>query len=133
MPDTTGYRHCAEQQAAPDQSCEGGGKRCNKTALMAAVDSQRLKDLKECLFPAQVLLSKICGQAFDISHDRKWRRFALGTRAPQVSGVKVERSAATGGADADDVALDVEFVWGGNPVSAPAARSSTNLHDAAPP
>ena len=48
-------------------------------------------------------------------------RFALGTRAPQVSGVKVVRSAATGGADADDVALDVEFVWGGNPVSAPAA------------
>ena len=44
------------------------------------------------------------------------RRFALGTRAPQVSGVKVVRSAATGGADADDVALDVEFVWGGNPV-----------------
>ncbi len=48
-------------------------------------------------------------------------RFALGTRAPQVSGVKVVRSAATGGADADDVTLDVEFVWGGNPVSNPAA------------
>ena len=46
------------------------------------------------------------------------RRFALGTRAPQVSGVKVVRSAATGGADADDVALDVEFIWGGNPVRA---------------
>ena len=45
-------------------------------------------------------------------------RFALGTRAPQVSGVKVVRSAATGGADADDVALDVDFVWGGNPVRA---------------
>ena len=49
------------------------------------------------------------------------RRFALGTRAPQVSGVKVVRSAATGSADADDVALDVEFIWGGNPVSASAA------------
>ena len=32
-------------------------------------------------------------------------RFALGTRAPQVSGIKVFKSAAQGGADADDVTV----------------------------
>jgi hypothetical protein len=46
-------------------------------------------------------------------------RFALGTRAPQVSGIKVFKSAAQGGADADDVTVEIELLWGGNPVSPP--------------
>ena len=44
-------------------------------------------------------------------------RFALGTRAPQVSGVKVFRSASAGGTDTDDVTVKIELLWGGNPVS----------------
>ena len=44
-------------------------------------------------------------------------RFALGTQAPQVSGVKVFRSAAAGGTDTDDVTFEIELLWGGNPVS----------------
>ncbi|CAL5221943.1 g4219 [Coccomyxa viridis] len=42
-------------------------------------------------------------------------QFALGARAPQVSGVKVFKSAASGGADSDDVTIELQVLWGGNP------------------
>lgn len=34
-----------------------------------------------------------------------------------MSGVKVFRSAAAGGTDTDDVTIEIELLWGGNPVS----------------
>ena len=59
-------------------------------------------------------------------------RFALGTRAPQVSGVKVFKSAASGGADSDNVTIELQVLWGGNPVSSPAhsnRQSGSSLQD----
>lgn len=34
-----------------------------------------------------------------------------------MSGVKVFKSAASGGADSDDVTVELQLLWGGNPVS----------------
>ena len=34
-----------------------------------------------------------------------------------MSGVKVFKSAASGGADSDNVTIELQVLWGGNPVS----------------